>query len=126
MIAALSAMARQESSSSEWSTPVGGSMEMPARRLVGILGHECPEWVAQEGIASLVSHARDVHHPETIAKGLRFLNIVLGISSRERSPKSLRRGLWSTAMIRSLQPSTKWRALSSASATVSASPSTGA
>ena len=48
------------------------------------------------------------------------------MSSKDRSPKSFKRGLWSTAMTRSLQPSTKWRALSRASATASASPSMGA
>ena len=48
------------------------------------------------------------------------------MSSKDRSPKSFKRGLWSSAMTRSLQPSTKWRALSRASATASASPSMGA
>lgn len=56
----------------------------------------------------------------------RFLSLGFGMSSRDRSPNSLRSGLWSTATIRSLHPRTKYRALSSASATASASPSTGA
>ena len=56
---------------------------------------ECPGWVAREGITGLVSHARDVHHPETIAKGFffRFLNLVLGISFREQISKELEEGL---------------------------------
>ena len=52
-MAALSAMARPESSSSESSTPVGGAMEMPARRLVGILGHEASVAVLSSGRCSL-------------------------------------------------------------------------
>ena len=47
-MAALSAMARPESS-----TPVGGAMEMPARRLVGILGHEASVAVLSSGRCSL-------------------------------------------------------------------------
>ena len=42
------------------------------------------------------------------------------------SPNTLSRGLWSTAIVRFLHPRTKWRALSRASATASASPSMGA
>ena len=56
----------------------------------------------------------------------KFLRRVFGMSSRERSPNNLHKGLWSTAMTRSEQPSTKWRALSRASATARASPSMGA
>ena len=48
------------------------------------------------------------------------------MSSRDLSPNSLQRGLWSTATTRLEQPSTKCRALSSASATARASPSMGA
>ena len=49
-----------------------------------------------------------------------------GISSRDRSPSILSNGLWSTVMIRSLQPREKNLVLSRASATTKASPSTGA
>ena len=48
------------------------------------------------------------------------------MSSRDLSPNSLQRGLWSTATTRLEQPRTKCRALSSASATARASPSMGA
>ena len=48
------------------------------------------------------------------------------MSSRERSPRIFRSGLWSTATIMSLHPSTKNLALSRASATARASPSIGA
>ena len=52
-MAALSAMARPVSSSFELSTPVGGVMEMPANRLVGILGHETSVAVLTSGRCSL-------------------------------------------------------------------------
>ena len=55
-----------------------------------------------------------------------FLRRLFDISSRDRSLNTLRRGLWSTAIIRLLQPRTKKRALSRASATAKASPSIGA
>ena len=50
-------------------------------------------------------------------------SLVLLMLSRDRSPKILRSGLWSTAMVRLVQPNTKCLALSKASATASASPS---
>ena len=53
-------------------------------------------------------------------------SLVLLMLSRDRSPKILRSGLWSTAMVRLVQPNTKCLALSKASATASASPSIGA
>ena len=56
----------------------------------------------------------------------RFLSLVLVIWSRNRSLNILRSGLWSTAMVRFLHLRTKCLALSRASATASASPSTGA
>ena len=56
---------------------------------------------------------------------LRFLRRGFGMSSKHRSPNNLRSGRWSTATMRSLQPRTKWRALSKESATARASPSTG-
>ncbi len=40
----------------------------------------------------------------------RFLSLPLEICSKERSPNTLRSGLWSTATMRSLHPSTKCRA----------------
>ena len=57
---------------------------------------------------------------------LRLRRRVFGMSFRERSPRVLRRGLWSTAAMRSDHPMTKWRALSKASITARASPSIGA
>ena len=48
------------------------------------------------------------------------------MSSRALSARSFSSGLWSTATIKFSQPSTKWRALSKASATARASPSMGA
>ena len=56
----------------------------------------------------------------------RSRSLAFEISSRDRSPKILSKGLWSTAMMRLVQPSTKKRALSRASATARASHSTGA
>ena len=72
-----------------------------------------------DGVGGFVSHARDVYHSESVAEPL-------VMSSSDRSPNTLSRGLWSTAMIKLLQPRTKNRALSRASATARASPSTGA
>ena len=46
-------------------------------------------------------------------------------ASSERFPRMASRGLWSTTTVRSLQPSTKYRVLSNASATARASPSIG-
>ena len=57
---------------------------------------------------------------------LRLRSRALEISSRERSLNNLRRGFWSTAIIRCSQPRVKYRALSRASTTARASPSTGA
>lgn len=54
---------------------------------------------------------------------LRLRSLEMVISLREHSPNTLRRGLWSTAISRSLQPSTKNCALSRALATARASPS---
>lgn len=54
---------------------------------------------------------------------LRLRSRMLAILSKERSPRTLSSGLWSTAMIRFSQPRTKNRALSNASATAKASPS---
>ena len=70
----------------------------------------------------------DVNHAKFVAEvfSFRLRSLAFEISSRDRSPKILSRGLWSTAMIRLVQPSTKKRALSRASATARASPSTGA
>ena len=45
---------------------------------------------------------------------LRLRSLALVISSRDLSPNTLSRGLWSTALIRLLQPRTKKRALSRA------------
>ena len=56
----------------------------------------------------------------------RSRSLVLDMASRERSLNKFRRGLWSTSMIRSSQPRVKNRALSRASTTARASPSTGA
>ena len=56
----------------------------------------------------------------------RFLSLVLLMLSRDLSPKILRSGWWSTAIVRFLHPRTKCLALSRASATASASPSIGA
>ena len=56
----------------------------------------------------------------------RFLSLVLLMWSSDLSPKILRSGLWSTATVRFLQPSTKYLALSKASVTARASPSMGA
>ena len=56
----------------------------------------------------------------------RFLSLVLQMWSRDRSPNILKNGLWSTATVRFLHPRTKCLALSRASATASASPSSGA
>ena len=56
----------------------------------------------------------------------RFHSRPLEISSRDQSPRTFSNGLWSTATIRLLQPRTKKRALSRASATARASPSIGA
>ena len=57
---------------------------------------------------------------------LRLRSRALEISSRERSLNNLRRGLWSMAIIRFSQPRVKYHALSRASTTARASPSTGA
>ena len=57
---------------------------------------------------------------------LRLRSRALEISSRERSLNNLKRGLWSTAIIRFSQSRVKYRALSRASTTARASPSTGA
>ena len=54
----------------------------------------------------------------------RLRSLPLGIFSKDRSLNIFRSGLWSTAMMKSLQPRTKNRALSRASATARASPST--
>jgi len=56
----------------------------------------------------------------------KFLRRAFEISSRLRSLKILSRSLWSTAIMRSLHPRTKYLALSRVSATARASPSTGA
>ena len=56
----------------------------------------------------------------------KFLSLGLGMSSSDRSPKILSKGLWSTAMVRSSHPMTKYLVLSRAATTASASPSMGA
>ena len=56
----------------------------------------------------------------------RLPTLPLEISSRDWSLNILRSGLWSTVMMRSLQPRTKNRAVSGASATARAFPSIGA
>ena len=56
---------------------------------------------------------------------LRFLNLGLGIPSRERSPNILSSGLWSTAIVRSLHPKTKCFAFSRASLTARGLPQQG-
>ena len=50
-------------------------------------------------------------------------NLALLMSARARSPKILIRGLWSTAMKRSVQPRMKWRQHWRASTTARVSPS---
>ena len=64
--------------------------------------------MARDAIGSPVSHASHVDDAEQIPEGFsfRFLRRVLGMSSSDLSPKILRSGSWSTATMRSLQPST--------------------
>ena len=59
-------------------------------------------------------------------RSFKFRSRGFAMSSRQRSLNSFSSGLWSTATIRSLHPRTKCLALSKASATANASPSTGA
>ncbi len=141
-MAAHMAEARPSSSSA-----VGSVVDRPASSVVGILilglwwGNAASGVVLSSGRsrrgglvipagwrerASLVwFSAPRMYIIRNLYRRLRFRSLVFGISSRDLSPNSFSRGLWSTATMRSLQPSSKWRALSKASATASASPSTG-
>ena len=59
--------------------------------------------MARQSIRRAVAHAGDVHDLELIWEGLLFQVAQPGIA-RARSPKIRTRGLWSTAMKRSVQP----------------------
>lgn len=121
----------------------------PAMRLMGMLGAWAwvPSWMlwmsSQRailgGLVSPVGFLERVSGALFLTPGtwtmrkryrsvfsLRFLSLPLLMLSRDLSLKIFRSGLWSTAIIRLSHPSTKCRALSRASATVSASPSIGA
>ena len=52
-----------------------------------------------------MTYTRDVHHAEFVLKGLLLEVSVPSIGDffKDRSPKTIRRGLWSTAKIRLLQ-----------------------
>ena len=99
------------------------SLRRPARK-------ECPAVLAGTGVgvsdaAAMSSGSTNISGDvDVFSFGLRSL--AFEILSRDRSPKILSKVLWSTAMMRLVQPSTKKRALSRASATARASSSTGA
>ena len=68
----------------------------------------CPRRVAKEGACcSIGCQGCEPCQTDTIVFSLRLLRRMLETSSRQQSPNTLRRGLWSTAPMSSVQPSTK-------------------
>ena len=80
----------------------------------------------QSGALFLTSGMWTIRNRNLRVFSFKFRSLLFPMSARDLSPKIQSSGLWSTATTRLVHPSTKCLAFSRASATASASPSTGA